>query len=144
MAPIGRVKSIFQSVLAHARKQYPIPGVTVGFCPTADRDHEKEWRVFAHTGHKEGKVCFAKAAEKDLTDGEIRGISAHEIGHIVAQRIGLPGHLKMETTKGEGTPKKVQEEADGVAFHVFGLPLYYNSRNIEDLSARFIKKGATR
>ncbi len=106
----------------------------------ANADHDLKWRQFAHTGHKPGVVCFAEDAEEELTDGEIRGISAHELGHVLADKMALPAHTQMskESRVREKTPKKVQEEADGIARWIFGLPLYYNSRSLEELSERFV------
>ena len=107
------------------------------FCKEADKLHRKEWRLFAHQGHRKGKICFAKAAERDLTDEEIAGISAHELGHAVAQDFGLPAHSSTPPTSGP-TPKKIQREADEVVRHFFRLPLWYNSRKLQETDPAFI------
>ena len=97
----------------------------------ADRDHKKLWRHFAHSLHQQGEVCFARAAEKELTDEEMAGIMAHELGHIVAERLGLPAHKAAK--KAGKTPKSVQREADAVSRDIFGLKIRYNYLELEEI-----------
>lgn len=93
-------------------------------CDEADRKHRQRWRWFFHTNCK-GKltVCFARAAEKELTDAELMGLELHELGHIVA------GH-----TNPPGTPDDMQMEADVAMVKALRLKTYtYNNRELESV-----------
>lgn len=130
---MGRVATLFGLVRAHAAQRFPWLGkVEVRFCVSADREHRKRWRQFAHTGHDPYTVCFARAAERELTDEEILGMSAHELGHVVGTRLRYPEHMK--PGRGRGTPQRVQDEADWIARKLLGFPtLSYNRRTLEEL-----------
>jgi hypothetical protein len=81
-------------------------------------------------------VCFARASEEELTDGEILGISAHEFGHIVAIRDRWPEHEFHETRH-----PAVEEEANRIARRVLGFRgLKYNLRTLEELPGLAKKK----
>ena len=128
-----RVETLFRIALNHAALRFPwMRSVKFAFCPLADRHHGKKWRQFAHTDHRVYTVCFAKASETDLTDEEILGLSAHELGHIVGKRLRYPEHSRAITTV--RTPKAVQDEADRIAREVLGFEgLRYNKRTIQEL-----------
>lgn len=128
-----RVETLFSLVRGHAACKFPwIAQVKVKFCPKADRDHAMKWRQFAHTNHRVYTVCFSKASEIELTDEEILGMSAHELGHIVGHRLRYPEHTRPQ--KGSATPQKVQDEADRIAREVLGFEgLRYNKRTLQEL-----------
>ena len=130
---MGRVETLFALARAHAAMKFPwIAKVEVRFCEKCDTDHRKRWRQFAHTGHESYVVCFARAAEKELTDEEILGMSAHELGHVVGTRLRYPEHSRPSTSR--STPKRIQEEADRIAREVLGFTgLRYNKRTLEEL-----------
>lgn len=130
---MGRVECLFHLVRAHAALKFPwIAKVEVRFCAKADKDHLLKWRRFAHTGHEPYVVCFARLSEADLTDEEILGISAHELGHVVGMRLRYPEHSR--PVRGRSTPKRVQDEADRIAREVLGFEgLRYNRRSLEEL-----------
>lgn len=128
-----RLEILFGLVRDHAAARFPwLSQVKTGFCPLADRDHAKKWRQFAHTKHRVYTVCFARAAEMSLTDEEILGMSAHELGHLVGIRLRYPEHSRPVT--GRRTPKPVQDEADRIAREVLGFEgLRYNKRTLQEL-----------
>ena len=128
-----RVEILFGLVRGHAALKFPWLGaVKVAFCPLADRHHAKKWRQFAHTNHRVYTVCFARAAETELTDEEILGMSAHELGHVVGTRLRYPEHAR--PGGGRSTPKRIQDEADRIAREVLGFDgLRYNRRTLEEL-----------
>lgn len=130
---MGRVEILFGLALAHAAVKFPwLSKVKVHFCKKADADHKKKWRQFAHTNHDVYTVCFARAAEIELTDEEILGMTAHELGHIVGMRLRYPEHSRPEG--GRSTPKRIQDEADRIAREVLGFTsLRYNRRTLEEL-----------
>jgi hypothetical protein len=130
---VNRVEVLFGLARGHAACKFPwIAQVRFAFCPTADRHHAAKWRQFAHTNHRVYTVCFARAAEWDLTDEEILGLSAHELGHVVGKRLRYPEHMRAQT--GRKTPKPVQDEADRIAREVLGFEgLTYNKRTIQEL-----------
>lgn len=130
---MGRVEVLFALVRAHAALKFPwLAKVEVRFCKQADAEHRKTWRQFAHTGHDMYVVCFARASERELTDEEILGMSAHELGHVVGKRLRYPEHTRPIRTK--KTPKAVQDEADRIAREVLGFEsLRYNKRTLEEL-----------
>ncbi len=113
-----------------------IGSVQVKFCSTADRMHKKTWRFFAHTAHVDVyTVCFARAAELELTDEEILGISAHELGHIVAIAQRKPAHLVLSNPPHWKKPAEL--EADRIAKRILGFTgLRYNRRTLEELRER--------
>jgi hypothetical protein len=130
---MGRVEILFGLARGHAACKFPwIGSVKFAFCPTADRHHAQKWRQFAHTNHRVYTVCFAKAAEVELTDEEILGMSAHELGHVVGKRLRYPEHVRPGI--GTRTPKRVQDEADRIAREVLGFEgLRYNKRTLQEL-----------
>jgi hypothetical protein len=132
---VGRVETLFGLARGHAALRFPwIGSIQVQFCKAADEAHRKKWRQFAHTGHESYTVCFARAAEDELTDEEILGMSAHELGHVVGTTLRYPEHMRRR--KGSATPKKVQDEADRIAREVLGFNgLRYNRRTLEELRA---------
>lgn len=131
-----RVRAAFDQVLAQAAAVFPwLTKARVQFCEIADRDHKKKWRQFAHSNHKKLMVCFAKAAERELTDTELRGMIAHELGHLVALALQLPAHMSEDTgPRHHKTPKAVQDEADWVARELLGIQIRYNRRTLQDVA----------
>lgn len=130
----SRVETLFGVARSHASRVMPwISRVKVRFCKNADRSHRSRWRLFAHTEKLSVyTVCFAKAAERELTDEEILGMSAHELGHVVGLKLKYPEHSK--PMRGPETPKAVQDEADLIAREVLGFRnLRYNRRTLQEL-----------
>lgn len=129
---MGRIESLFDLVRSHAALRFPwIAKVQVCFCKKADGEHRKRWRQFAHAGHELYVVCFAKAAEKELTDEEILGMSAHELGHIVGTRLRYPEHARLNPPHWK---KPVEEEANRIAREVLGFEgLRINRRTLQEL-----------
>lgn len=136
----GRILSIFGAVLAHCAAIMPVlRRVKVKFCRDADRAHEEKWRLFAHANHHPWTVCFARAADLELSPCEVVGMSAHEIGHIVGDYLGLEAHRTM-LGNGRRTPKAVQDEADEVARKIFGIEIRYNSRTLQTAPAETVAR----
>jgi hypothetical protein len=134
---MGRVEILFGLVRAHAALRFPWIGtVKVAFCPLADLHHVRKWRQFAHTNHRVYTVCFSRAAEMDLTDEEILGISAHEISHLVGIRLRYPEHSNSTTTRANPPhwKKPVEQEANRIAIEVLGFNgLRINRRTLQEL-----------
>jgi hypothetical protein len=130
---VGRIEILFGLVRGQAAFRFPwISQVKVAFCPLADRHHAQKWRQFAHTNHRVYTVCFSRASEFDLTDEEVLGMCAHELGHIVGKRLRYPEHARPMTTK--RTPQAVQDEADRIAREVLGFEgLRYNKRTLQEI-----------
>ena len=130
----GRVKSLFRVARDYAARRIPwLKRARVRFCKQADAAHRHRWRLFAHT-EEDGvyTVCFARAAERELTDNEILGMVAHELGHVVGIVEGWPHHSRLK--QGTETSKAVQDEADRIARKVLGFRnLRYNKRTLETL-----------
>ena len=129
----SRVELLFGLARGHAAVRLPwIGSIRVAFCCRADAEHKRKWRQFAHTNHVVYTVCFARAAERELTDEEILGMTAHELGHVVGTALRYPEHSKPR--RGSGTPQTVQREADRIARRVLGFEgLRYNRRTLEEL-----------
>lgn len=104
-----------------------LSGMRLRICPLADREHEESWRRFAHTLHRYDTICFAAAAETELTDRELYGILAHEFGHLIADRLNAPAHL-------DGSDEDAQAEADLAAAVILDVPVRYNERALEEVS----------
>ena len=135
----NRVSTIFAEAQDFASGIFPFPSHKAEFCAEADKYNRIRGRVFGHTGHRKGVVCWAKEAESELSDREIRGIAFHEIGHIIgAKRGNLPGHGMVPV--GEKTPQEAQDEADEIVRQVLGIPLYYNQRTIQEVAPIFTTK----
>ncbi len=131
-----RVKEAFDQVVEIASRRFPwIFDAKLRYCSSADKDHRESWRQFAHTNHDPRTVCFTHAAETALTWAELRGIIAHELGHMIALELGLPAHLADEKDRAsDETPQAVQDEADYVARKLLGIPVRYNRRTLQDVS----------
>jgi len=124
-----RIRETFWLLSDHALWMIPeLPSRRIQICKLADTDHKKTWRVFAHTLHEEGTICFAAAAEEELTQEELAGIMAHEFGHLIAAHLKWPGH-------NPSTPKWIQDKADQAVREILKLPLKYNNRKIQELSS---------
>lgn len=128
----SRVETLFLLCKEHAIMRFPwIRSVQVEFCSLADRHHRAKWRHFAHANHNVYTVCFAKASETELTDEEILGISAHELGHIVGTRLRYPEHARVNPPHWK---KPVEEEATRIAREVLGFErLRINRRTLQEL-----------
>lgn len=129
----SRVSVLFSLVRAQASVRFPwIKQVKVALCPLADRHHARKWRQFAHTNHRVYTVCFAKASETELTDEEILGISAHEIGHLVGIRLRYPQHAVVSNPPHWKEP--AEQEANRIAREVLGFEsLRVNKRTLQEL-----------
>jgi hypothetical protein len=128
----NRIRTLFDLARSYAAQRFPwISQVKLTFCPLADRHHAHKWRQFAHTNHRVYTVCFARASDWELTDEEVLGLVAHELGHIVGTRLRYPEHTRPIQTK--RTPKAVQDEADRIAREVLGFNIQYNKRTIQEL-----------
>jgi len=138
---VDRVRGAFRQVLARAVTQLPwLKPVEIRHCRECDRNQLREWRLFAHSGHERLRVCFAAAADRELTAAELCGMSAHELGHVVAEELGFPEHKKATPADGR-TPFKVQAEADWIARQVLCLPVRYNDRTIQELvDPKFVQR----
>ena len=123
---------IFERVLGRAYLVFPwIKNVRLRYCADADSDHKKSWRQFAHTGCQDGAVCFARAAQDDLSADEMTGMVAHELGHVVGDTLRFPEHAKAKRSGGK-TPQAVQDEADRIAKEFFGIDIRYNKRTLQE------------
>lgn len=130
-ANLDYLSRVLTKVLKVARLRSPwIPSVRIRHCDLADRDHRKKWRQFAHSLHVPGFICFAREAAYEMTQREVFGMEAHELGHMVAMKLRLPEHRK--PARGKGTPKRVQDEADVVSALLFGIPIKYNRRTLQE------------
>ena len=128
------LEGVFSAVLVSASACVTfLRRVRMRYCKDADASHRRRWRLFAHSGHVRGRVCFARAAAQELTPSEMVGMSAHELGHVVADKLGLPAHVQSRYSRGKETPQSVQDEADWVARHLFGIPIRYNKRTLQEL-----------
>lgn len=129
---MNRLEKRFGAVLQTAIRTFPwLSRVRMRLCPLCDREHAANWRQFSHACHRAGAVCWARAAETELTDSEIDGIAAHELGHIVADALGLPAHRR--TGQGYLDREGVEAEANDMAWRM-GLRIWYNDRTIEDVT----------
>lgn len=128
----GRIDRLFGRLRAYAAARLPwLRDVRAEHCDECDESHAKKWRQFAHTAHRKDVVCFASDAEREMTDLEILGMGAHELGHIIGDRIGLPRHRRHD---GDGrTPLSVQDEADKAVLQLLGLVIKYNQRTLQEL-----------
>jgi hypothetical protein len=127
-----RVDRVFGRLRAYAVARLPwLRGIKIRHCRECDESHRKKWRQFAHAAHYPMTVCFAADAERELTDLELLGMGAHEIGHVIGDKIGLPRH---RGSSGAGkTPLAVQDEADKAVLHMLGLVIRYNERTLQEL-----------
>jgi hypothetical protein len=130
---VSRVEVLFDLARAHAALRFPwLSRFRLKFCPLADRQHGMKWRTFAHTNHRVYTVCFAKAAEAELTDEEILGVSAHEIGHVVGIRLRYPEHVTRSNPPHWKEP--AEQEAQRIAVEVLGFQgLRINRRTLQEL-----------
>lgn len=129
----NRVKRLFREAYTFAKARYPLPPLKAEFCPISDRLNLSDPRVFGHTSHRKGVICWARAAETELSDAEVLGITFHEIGHVIAEELrNLPGHNLVP--KGDKTPEPTQREADEIVRQILRVPLFYNRRTIQEVA----------
>lgn len=127
---MDRLSSRFGVVLHQASLTFPwLSRVRLRYCSMADREHLKSWRQFSHACHRKDIVCWARAAGKELTDTEIYGITAHELGHIIGEEIGAPAHRRARD-RGAGD-EAAEREANLLAL-TMGFRVVYNSRKLEE------------
>ena len=131
---MSRVEILFGLARAQASVRFPwISRFRVAFCELCDRRHRAKWRNFAHTNHRVYTICFARAAETELTDEEILGISAHELGHVVGTRLRYPEHAIHTNPPHWKEPAEL--EANRIAVEVLGFDgLRINRRKVQELT----------
>jgi len=101
----------------------------VGVCRyiEEDRDESAEEndgipRTYAHCFCRKNIVCWSRYAPKDLSPGNVMGIAAHELGHILRSPDGIHAEL-------EGQDEEV--EADVFASEKLGWEIGYDERSIQ-------------
>jgi hypothetical protein len=128
----SRAKEAFEIVRSHAAHALPwIRDVRFHFCPEATKLHQMRWRLFSHSCHIPMTVCWARAADWYLSDDELLGVNAHELGHVVGSALGFPQHSK--PIRGQETPPAVQKEADMIADRILGMSVKYNKRTLQEI-----------
>ena len=129
---MNRLEARFGAVLDKAIRTFPwLSRVRTGLCAGCDREHAASWRQFSHACHHKDVVCWAGAAETELTDSEIDGIAAHELGHIVANELRLPAHRGVRRFR--RVTERVEAEANEAAA-AMGFRVIYNARTLEELT----------
>jgi plasmid stability protein len=126
-----RVAAAFDYVVARASRKLPwLSDVKLRYCRSVDAEHRRKWRQFMHSNERRMTVCVAKAAEVELTDDELVGMSLHEVGHVTGTELEFPEHIK--PNRGKETSKAVQREADWIVRHVLQAKIRYNSRTLQE------------
>jgi hypothetical protein len=91
----------------------------------ADREHELDPRYYAHTFHRSGVICVARAFDS-LPLSHYWAILAHEVGHLLAG------------------PEGDEEDADALASEYFGITIKYSTtEHGEDLQTVSLKDAKT-
>jgi hypothetical protein len=104
-------RTLLSDVQARSRNTiYPRLALNIG-CHFCLIDNQKDPRVFAHTRHIPNTVCVHPHLDQ-LPPSHIRGILAHEIGHILS---------------GEMFNDWSEEAADTFCLEYLGYPLDYDS-----------------
>ena len=113
-----------------------LKSIKIQHCKIADKDHEDEFRVFAHVGCKKDTICVSKYIQS-LDDCNIYGILAHEIGHIidlqhedVARYVLNYNDYNYDGMKGFGD----EVMADFMIDALFDLHIYYDEDKIQTLA----------
>ncbi len=78
------------------------PPVKIRYCSTADTEHKKSVRQFAHTGHYANTICLARSF-KQLPANFRKGILAHEMGHL---HYGKKRHTEKDADKVFGVTRR--------------------------------------
>jgi hypothetical protein len=108
-------------------------------CPQAEKDHQKSWRLVAHTFHKgRGVVCVAHSAfDRELCLEEVLGVLLHEVGHVSSRELRRPVHAGASRSSGT---EDFQAEADATIFDLTGLRILYNARGLETVDLESFKE----
>lgn len=85
-------------------------------CPEANAEHRESRRQYAHVGHLPRTICLAYAARR-LGRRHIRGLLAHELGHLLA------GHA--EGLRDDAPERVREDEADAAALKFLGVRVRY-------------------
>lgn len=126
-----RVATAFDAVVLKAARKLPwLINAKLRYCKAADAEHAKSWRQFMHSNERPMTVCVAWDAGREMTDKELKGMIAHELGHLVGTELGFPEHSKPR--RGKKTPQAVQDEADWIARNVLGFKIRYNRRTLQE------------
>jgi hypothetical protein len=95
--------------------------------------------MFCHTLHHGlNTVCFAGAAEKELSEAHLLGMMLHELGHIVCESLGTYYHRAI--VAGAKTPDEVQMEADVFVAKDLGFKTYTYKKTLEWVSPEEFEK----
>ncbi len=99
--------------------------IMVRYCDSADKEHKKSKRQYAHTYHYENCICLSRFSN-ELTDCQYYAILAHEIGHLIA---GYEGS---------------ESDANAAANKYFGIKILYRDsakgKRLETMSKAHLKK----
>ena len=136
MVDFPRVRRAFYRVVEVLFRTWGVRAnrMTIDPCVDADAHQAKAWRQFAHALCRGPfNVCFARAAETELTDAQLIAISIHEAGHVIAEELELPAHAASRDDDSEKTPEPVQAEADDIIFRITGLRIVYNGRTCQEV-----------
>lgn len=138
-----RLEQAFQAV--RSLGSVPFPWISkvrlVVGCSVSEEEHLEKWRQFAHACHRPMAVCIARDADRELTDRELVGVFAHELGHVVGDEASFPAHHRHRGGKSGKTPQSVQDEADWISEKFFGIRIRKNRRKIQE--AAFTRRSAS-
>jgi hypothetical protein len=135
---------LVESYKGLAEDAAPLFEIRIERCSTADHDHYKDPRVFAHTHHKEDVICVSSSIEL-LDDANIYGVLAHEYGHMIYDQFPelifdaqeYPNEFEVEIDREygvqfvEGVEVDIEIFADWIVEKLFGLRIWYDQRKVQ-------------
>lgn len=124
---LERTSVIFNRMIVVARRKFVDLG-TVDLCVNEKAGKGKESvRQFGYTQDRPLKVCFAEKIET-LPDEYVKGLVAHEIGHVIDFRYGKK---EVEKRLHKKLPDGDEKRADKIAEYVFGESVKYGNKDIQ-------------
>ena len=112
-------------------------------CVVADRDHYRDQRVYAHTGHEDMTVCVSGSIDL-LSVNNIKGILAHEIGHIIhlhAPEVVNQLEVGLSTNEEDtylGVSIDQEIFADAIIYRLFDLHIFYDENKIQWITTQWL------
>lgn len=141
-------KKSFEVVKDFVTKQYPEFGdIILKVCEDAEEIYQeskvdmaaegKKPRVFAHTLHEDGVVCYTERMDTEISGENRIGIFLHEFGHLYVD--SFPEDVTDEEFEAMDEDT-VEVMADLAVKEFFGVEIKYDNNDIQFVNLPLVRK----